>query len=691
VGLHLNGDNTAATACGLKTTTVGTSATFSACLFIRLDSAVADLTDIWICSSLAAVSLNTEIDGLTPRIISNALALDGGKMSLGVWWFLGFSANQSTPCIYSAPVGASSLFRAIGADVNTAVPTSYALGNGFVPGTDSAPIGTIAHAKYWDGIALSPADFALERLQQYPARKGAKFYWPLSNTADVVDRISGNVLSKIASGTPGNANGASPPVPQVYRPKQFSFVATSSAAPVLATAGEWDPVLLPVNLFDVTETPLAWFDKSLIAFPAGIARSFGLSVTASGFVSDAFAVNRLVAAAIAGDGSVTANAIVLRALLDHITGPASVVDTLAVARPFADAIAGAGHVAPAIQVQRTLVDHIAGAASVTDTIRVSRNFVDALAPRATVTDALAVQRALADAVTGLAAVSLPLTILRTFFDAGWAGHGTMANALAVKRAVAAPVAGTAAVTPALAVKRALADTITGHSAVSDTFAVTRMFADAVAAHASLTDALTVSRHFADSVVARGTVADNLIVRRNAAVAVAGHGALADAFAVRRAVALAASGHAAASFALLSQGGFVAAIAGHASTADTLAVTRGTTLPVAAHSAVQANVGAARAMAASAAGHGLVHEVFGVQLHFGLSVVSSSDVLAAILVAILAAPRTPTPLTLITAGPQALTLVTANALTQAPAAAPITLVTAAPLTEATPGPTIIITS
>lgn len=228
MGLHLNGDNTGATACGLQLTTgMNPSPSYSACLFIRLDSVVADLTDIWMVSGQSAVSLNTNVDGLTPRAGSTSFAASQ-KMLVGVWWFLGFSTDTAHAVMYSGPVSGGSIVRVTVNNTETSAPTSYAIGNGLVPGTDSAPIATISDARLWNGVILSPSEFEAESRQRTPRRRDAWLYWPLRSDADVVDRVRGTVLTKIASGTPGNSAGADPPAPAVWSPSAWSYATSGT-------------------------------------------------------------------------------------------------------------------------------------------------------------------------------------------------------------------------------------------------------------------------------------------------------------------------------------------------------------------------------------------------------------------------------------------------------------------------------
>lgn len=234
MGLHLNGDNTSTTACGLQLTSgMNPSPTYSACLFIRLDSVVLDLTDIWMIGGQTEVSLNTNVDGLTPRAGSTSFATSQ-KMLVGMWWFLGFSTDQAHAVIYSGPVGGGFLARGTVNNTETSVPGSYAIGNGFVPGTDSAPVGTVSDARIWNGVVLSPWEFLAESRQRTPRRKDAWLYWPLRSDTDVIDRVRGTVLTKIASGTPGNAPGADPPVPDHDSLQTWSFASGTAVSGTIA-------------------------------------------------------------------------------------------------------------------------------------------------------------------------------------------------------------------------------------------------------------------------------------------------------------------------------------------------------------------------------------------------------------------------------------------------------------------------
>ena len=198
MGLHVNGDTTAGTSCGLQVTTTLPSATYSACVFLRIDSVVVDTDDLPVFQTYTGVSLGTNGDGLISRAGSAGFAA-GQKMIAGVWWFLGFSTDTARTVLYSGPVAGGGLVRTNVTNAESSAPTSIQLGGGGTITGNSNPIATFAHAKIWGGAVLSPSDFEHESRQRFPARPGAWLYWPLTTSSDVTDRIQGKILVKIAT------------------------------------------------------------------------------------------------------------------------------------------------------------------------------------------------------------------------------------------------------------------------------------------------------------------------------------------------------------------------------------------------------------------------------------------------------------------------------------------------------------
>src|SRR4029077_369262 len=195
----------------------------------RLDSAVADLTDMWDFPG-PGLTLTTDLSGLVPTWGDGVSTFaTGPKILTGIWYFIGFTTDQNHVTIYVKPLGGGFL-RATAALTNTATNTSYSIGGGGVASGNSNPIGVFAEARLWNGIVLGVTDFEFESRQLTPYRQDVWYWWPLLNSSDVRDRRRGNILTKIATATQANAGGAPPPLPAYYEARQWYFGAAAAAA-----------------------------------------------------------------------------------------------------------------------------------------------------------------------------------------------------------------------------------------------------------------------------------------------------------------------------------------------------------------------------------------------------------------------------------------------------------------------------